>query len=128
MRHQNRIFSIILVLFFTLLTSCSKNPQMDLMDMTLLPKPIAVSATGSSFELNNETKILVNGNSEELFRTAKYLSSLLKPATGFELKVESISGKPVSNSIYFVNTALDTIFSNEGYKLISVTIRNGEIN
>ncbi len=118
MRQQNRIFSVILVLFFTLLTSCSKNPQMDLMDTTLLPKPIAVSATGSSFELNNETKILVNGNSEELLRTAQYLASLLKPATGFDLKVESISDEPDSNSIYFVITALDTIFGNEGYKLI----------
>lgn len=117
MIQQNRIFSIILLLFFTLLTSCSKNPQMDLMDTTLLPKPIAVSATGSSFELNNETKILVNGTSKDVLRTAHYLASLLQPATGFELNVESISGEPDENSIYFTITTLDSLFGNEGYKL-----------
>jgi hexosaminidase len=118
MIQQNRIFSVILIMFFALLTSCSKKPQMDLLEATLLPKPIEVSATGSSFELNNETKILVNGHSEELIRTAKYLASLLKPSTGFDLNIESISDQPSSNSIYFAIVELDSVFGNEGYKLI----------
>ena len=118
MIQQNRIFSVIVILLVALMTSCSKNPQMNLMETTLLPKPIKVSATGSSFELNNETKILVNGQSEELLRTSEYLASLLKPSTGFDLNVESISGQPDSNSIYFVITELDSVFGNEGYKLL----------
>ena len=61
---------------------------------------------------------MVEENAEELNQAANYLASLLQPATGFNLSVETISGTPSPNSIYFSITALDSIFGSEGYKLI----------
>ena len=90
---------------------------MNLLDDAILPKPVSVTASGSSFELNANTKIFVNGKSEALLKTGHYLANLIKPATGFDLKVTSTSKKPNSNYIYLAISSLGPEFGNEGYKL-----------
>ncbi|UMB55289.1 beta-N-acetylhexosaminidase [Lutibacter sp. A64] len=104
-------FSIILI------TSCSGNPQLNLSEAVLFPKPVSVSETGSSFELNAKTKIFVTNDSEELLGIGNSLVSILNPATGFNLAVETGSETSKSNSIYLKISDLDTKFGSEGYKL-----------
>ncbi len=114
-------------------TSCAhKNPEMNLLEAVILPKPISVVPAGSSFELNKSTKILVKGNSEELLKTGHYLANLLRPSTGFDLEVQSTSKKTTSNSIYLAIGELPIEYGAEGYKLmvseknVSVVANNTE--
>lgn len=119
MRLKTTIYSFVLFVSVVLLTSCSglKNSRMNLLDEAILPKPVSVKAFGSSFELNANTKIFVNGKSVALFKTGQYLANLIKPATGFDLKVTSTFKKPNSNYIYLAISSLGSEFGNEGYKL-----------
>jgi len=110
--------SIVLLTSFFAVMSCSKkNPPMNLSDAIILPKPVSLVASGSSFEVNKKTKILVKGDSEALFRTGLYLANLMRPSTGFEFKVQSTSTTADSNSIYLVIAELPEKFGTEGYKL-----------
>ena len=127
MNLTKHIYSIVLLTSFVLLSSCSKNPQMDLLEEVLLPKPVSVTASGSSFELNANTKILVNGDSEALLEVGNYLANLIKPATGFDLEVASTSIEPTSNSIYLTISELESEFGTEGYKL-NITEKNVTIS
>lgn len=90
---------------------------MNLSEATLFPKPVSVIETGSSFELNNKTKILINEDSQDLLQVGNYLASILKPSTGYNLIVESTTQNPKSNSIYLKISNLDSKFGSEGYKL-----------
>lgn len=119
MKLKTLIYSFVLGFSITLLTSWSglKNPRMNLLDEAILPKPVSVTASGSSFKLNSNTKIFVNGKSVALLKTGRYLANLIKPATGFDLKVTSTAKKPNSNFIYLAITSLGPEYGNEGYKL-----------
>ena len=119
--------SIVLFVSIVLLVSCAKNPQMDLSNEVILPKPFSVISSGSSFELNTNTKILVNGESEALLKVGHYLANLMKPATGFDFEVAVTSSKPASNSIYLTISELESEFGTEGYKL-NITEKNVTIS
>ncbi len=123
MSQFKHIFSLLLVTAFIFLSSCKKNPRMDLLGTVLLPKPVSVIASGSSFELNNSTKILVKAESESLLKAGQYLAGLLKPATGFDFEVSQTSEIPNSNSIYLSISELDSEFGNEGY-ILNISEKN----
>ncbi|NOR87945.1 MAG: family 20 glycosylhydrolase, partial [Bacteroidales bacterium] len=108
------LFTLIVIL-----ASCSevKNPKIDLLNEVILPKPLSVIASGSSFELNANTKIFVNEESEELLNIGHYFANLIKPATGFDLKVKSTVTMSNSNAIYLSISKLETKFGKEGYIL-----------
>lgn len=108
-----------ITIFFlvALLTSCKENPKMNLLNEVLLPKPVSVKPTGSSFELTRNTKILIKGDSKKLLENGKYLANLLKPATGFNLEVQTTSKKAISNSIYLVIIKQESNYGDEGYSL-----------
>ena len=84
MKHYIKIFSLLSILFC--LCSCNNElpPQMDLESVSIIPKPLSVTGTGSSFEITSETSIFSDGD----LQTAVYLSDLLKPATGFDMDVK----------------------------------------
>ena len=100
MSSKKIIFSLLLCTLFLFLTSCSKNPKMDLLEAVLLPKPVSVVASGNSFELKSSTKIVVKGDTESFLKTGQYLADLIKPATGFNLEVISTSEEATTNCIY----------------------------
>ncbi len=112
-----RVYFVILFFITALISSCSSNPQLNLSEATLFPKPVSVIETGSSFELNNKTKILINEDSQDLLQVGNYLASILKPSTGYNLIVESTTQNPKSNSIYLKIINLNSKFGSEGYKL-----------
>ena len=114
--HINIVVPFILV---ALLTSCSlvKKPKINLLNEVILPKPLSVTASESSFELNAKTKIFVHEGSEELLNIGHYFANLIKPATGFDLKVKSTTTMSNSNSIYLSISKLEPKFGKEGYIL-----------
>ena len=115
-----------ILLFFSviLITSCSgSNPELNLSEAVLFPKPVSLIETGSSFELNAKTKIFVTTDSEELLGIGNSFASILNPATGFNLSVEEGTETSQSNSIYLKISDLDAKFGSEGYKLI-ITKKN----
>ncbi len=126
---KKHVYSIVIFAFILSLNSWSllKNPPMDLLNEVILPKPVSVTASGSSFELNAKTKIFIKGESEELLKIGHYLSNLIKPASGFDLKVASISTVLNSNSIYLSISDLKSEFGKEGYKL-TITENNVSIS
>ncbi|WP_117884937.1 beta-N-acetylhexosaminidase [Aureibaculum luteum] len=118
---KNKIFYpyfLIICIGLISLTSCeTKKPAIpkDLAKQQLIPKPVNVNATGSSFEINSNTSIQYQ--TDELQPIAAYLAEMLRPATGFEIPVKVMDSKPSSDHIFL--TLTDSITSNEGYKLIT---------
>ena len=118
---KNKIFYpyfLIICIGLISLTSCeTKKPAIprDLAKQQLIPKPVNVNATGSSFEINGNTSIQYQ--SDEVQPVATYLAEILRPATGFEIPVKVMDSKPSSDHIFL--TLTDSITSNEGYELIT---------
>lgn len=106
------------LLITTLLASCSSEAPIakDLAQESVIPKPVVLTATGSSFELTAETQIYVQSNDDKLSWIANYLTDLLNPATGFELSVQTTDQAPGNNSIY-LNLSGDASLGAEGYQL-----------
>jgi len=129
MNLNTHINTVVLFILVVILASCSevKNPKVDLLNEVILPKPLSVTASGSSFELNAKTKIFVNEESEELLNIGHYLSNFIKPATGFDLKVKSTTVVSNSNSIYLSISKLEPKFGKEGY-ILKISEKKVSIN
>ncbi|MFQ5447598.1 MAG: glycoside hydrolase family 20 zincin-like fold domain-containing protein, partial [Saprospiraceae bacterium] len=80
-----------------LLFSCEKRTPKDLLKESIIPVPVSVTATGSSFALTKKTGIYVQDSLADLTKTGQYLAGLLGSATGFALPVESTAKAPRSN-------------------------------
>jgi hexosaminidase len=93
------------------------HPPTDLAKENLIPIPVSIEATAKVFEITKETGIFVEGESAELLKIGEYLSSKLRPATSFELKVASTKGEPADGSIYLTTTGADATLGDEGYEL-----------
>lgn len=118
MINSRRLYQVLFFFSAILITSCSENnPKLNLSEAVLFPKPVSVTETGSSFELNAKTKIFVTNDSQELLEVGNSLASILNPATGFNLSVEAKSVTSASNGIYLKVNNLDAKFGSEGYKL-----------
>ena len=90
---------------------------MDLNKNSLIPKPVYLEATNSSFKLSRKTIIYVDGSSEELYQIGQYLAEHLRPSTGFSLpvKVKSKKGKKGNITLSLSNNI--QVQEKEGYKL-----------
>ena len=80
----------------------------------LIPKPVMVKAGQGLFHLTDSTIITVAPGNPELLRIAGYIASVLKPATGFTLEIDSVAKRSNSISIGLVN---DNSLSGEGYEM-----------
>lgn len=115
-----RVFTVLFALMSVL--GCGKEPATpkDLSKENLIPKPVSLTATGSSFRLSEKTGIYVQGPAEaagELERIGQYLADRLKPATGFPLPVSMATEAPASGNIYLALGGGDTELGEEGYEL-----------
>ncbi|XMO86770.1 beta-N-acetylhexosaminidase [Algibacter sp. AS12] len=116
---KNHLFlSYIFIVCFgcIILTSCeTKKPAIprDLAKQQVIPKPISVTATGSSFEIESNT--LIQYQTEELQPIATYLAKLLRSASGFEIPVIIEDSEKSLNTISLKLT--DSISTNEGYEI-----------
>ncbi len=110
-----RIVAFIAALFFKF--SCAEKEITDLTKESLIPIPVSVTATGSSFELNENSAIYISGDSEELIGIGEYLADILRPSTGYNLPVNSTSQAPSSGNIYINLEGDEVLLGNEGYDL-----------
>ncbi len=94
-------------------TGCqSKQDNLSVGDIAILPKPAHVMVNDGFFEIRKNTKIIVDSETEPL---GEMLRTLLSPSMGFELDVSD--GDPVRNSIHLsVNPSLKEMEA-EGYRL-----------
>lgn len=116
--------SALLALFFLMAApSCTTQEPptpKDLSKEHLIPRPVSLTAVGSSFRLTEQTGIYVLSPAEapnELMRIGQHLAGLLKPATGFALPVSAADAAPSPGNIFLAISGDDTELGEEGYKL-----------
>lgn len=76
-----------LIIITAIFSACTQPNPKDLEKETLIPKPIHLTATGSSFSINEKTVIYFQEGNTSLEWIGNYFSDFLSPATGFQLKV-----------------------------------------
>jgi hexosaminidase len=81
----------------------------------LIPKPVMVETGEGLFTLDDKTVITVSPGNPGLLRIANYLAAVLKPATGFAIKIDS-AGANSSNSIALA-LINDAALGTEGYEM-----------
>jgi len=119
--HYPLFRSLIYLLFLPglliLISSCKPPTPKDLAKDVLIPFPVELQASGSSFEINKETGIYIQGGQEAIEKVANHLASYLRPSTGFPLKIQASDTWPGSGNIYLALDAKDDELGTEGYKL-----------
>jgi hexosaminidase len=98
-------------------TSCTERIPVDLSKENLIPKPVSVTATNSSFDITKKTGIYFTGEQKGIEQTANYLAGVLRPSTGFSMLVNSSPKEPRSGNIYLSLTENQQL-GEEGYELV----------
>ncbi|WP_249414422.1 beta-N-acetylhexosaminidase [Marinifilum caeruleilacunae] len=112
---QHLMFALLIGLVFT---SCKEPVPMDLAKENLIPKPVKLEATGSSFEWTKNTQIHIQKGNEETKKIANHLIEMIQPATGFQPKIKELKTPLGSRGISLI---LDEKYKNlgkEGYHLM----------
>lgn len=89
----------------------------DLSKENIIPKPVSVVATGSSFDLTDQTDIYVQGESAELKQIGQYLADKLNPSTGLGIEVKTSTEVPGPGNIFLSISGDDSELGDEGYEL-----------
>jgi len=97
--------------------SCKKNIPADLTAVSIIPKPVSVTATGEAFILNSRTAIFVDAGSDEILRTGQYLADKLNYITGLSIDVKEVRSVPAKRSIFLTLSDADRNLGEEGYTL-----------
>lgn len=103
--------------FFMFITGCDNIPKKDLNEEVIIPKPASIIPTISSFKLLPNSLVYYQADSEELKGIGEYLINLLKPSTGYNLKLEKGAQTPVKHGINLRLTN-DNELGDEGYELV----------
>ncbi|MDP3644241.1 MAG: beta-N-acetylhexosaminidase [Bacteroidota bacterium] len=103
-------------------TACKPS---DLSKENLIPRPVSVSATGSSFDLTDQTTIFVQGESVELKQIGQYLADKLNPSTALGIEVKTTADSPAPGNIFLSLSGSDAELGDEGYEL---TITGKSVN
>ena len=105
----------VLLMLLIIFSSCEKPVPMELPKANLIPKPSKLTATGSSFNLEDETVVYT---SAEAKKVGNYLAGLLKPATGFDIKVkEADKYSDKDDAIFLLLDDGLRPLGDEGYKM-----------
>ena len=116
MKNQSYI-ALCTALVFNILSSCSTpNTPKDLTKENIIPKPVEVKASGSSFKVTDKTQIIINNDSEEMKMIAEYFAQIIQPATGFDIQVNHKKSEASKHFNFLVSNTLPEL-GNEGYKL-----------
>ena len=111
-----------------LFTACKKNakptsPEARLNFENLIPKPVTANLSGSTFELTDQTKIVVE-SSDEVVAVAKFLADKLNHGTGFNIPVIQENDNSSGNIILTAGSS-NSQLGEEGYEL---TITQDAVN
>lgn len=121
---KSKNFALACIVLTAVLSQPGCKPT-DLSKENLIPKPVSVTATGSSFDLTDQTDIYVQGESEELLRIGQYLADKLNPSTELGLEVKTTTEAPAPGNIFLSLAANDAELGDEGYEL---TITDKSVN
>lgn len=91
--------------------------QTDLSKENIIPKPVSVVATGSAFDLTDQTDIYVQGESAELKQIGQFLADKLNPSTGLGIEVKTSTEIPGPGNIFLSLSGDDSELGDEGYEL-----------
>ena len=112
------LFSCLILVATVQCASPTEPPAaLNLSEVSLIPQPVSVQATGSSFRLTPETVIYTHGTSDELSGVGERLRDYLRPATGFQLPVKATDAPPEAGHFYLVLMDEDGELGEEGYEL-----------
>lgn len=117
---KNKLTFLLLSLTLVFLASCEQKrvaTPMDLEQTNLIPKPLELKATGSSFLLSETSNIYYNESNTSLKNVAFLLAEGLRPATGFALDTIATKKIPKTGNIYLNLFEKDSILSDEAYTL-----------
>ena len=101
-----------------MLFSCKKPIPKDLNKENLIPKPVSVTATGSSFEWTNNTQIYTETGKAEVKEIAVYLADFIASSTGFKTKIKEVKNPLGSRGISLIINENKSDLGKEGYNLI----------
>ncbi len=87
----------------------------DLTKTALIPKPVSITASNSSFLLTNTVNIITEDNAE-LKEVATFLQQQIKPSTGFSFDIKDDATTTSKRNINLAIVKNDTL-KTEGYKL-----------
>ena len=107
------ILSMMIIGGSAIYSSCQQRTKKDLTKEPLIPVPASVTATNSSFVLDEGAMIYFNEGAKDLKAVAEQLAVLLRPATGYKLEVVPATAAP-SEGIYLTTGAGE---GDEGYEL-----------
>lgn len=113
---KNLLFLFCICILFSCEEKIPATPK-DLAKEFLIPKPDSLLATGSSFQLTNETQILIENGKEDLKKVGEYLAQQLSPATGFNFPISFSDKKNTTNAIHFFISPNKKELGEEGYEL-----------
>ncbi|TAJ09178.1 beta-N-acetylhexosaminidase [Marinilabiliaceae bacterium JC017] len=115
---KNVLLALLAGMMVQLTVSCKTRIPADLTKANLIPKPVTVTATGSSFELNESTVVYVQEGSEELKQIGQLLADEIKAITDLTLKVQTTAQAPKRNGLFLTITPENTQIGTEGYDLM----------
>jgi hexosaminidase len=114
----------VIVLSALTFTCCKQNAQ-ETSFTDLIPKPVLAKASGNVFEITNATQIVIDPTSAELKKLAQDLTDVLRPSTGFPLKI-TFASKEMKPANIYLDLAANKELGDEGYEL-SITTENVKI-
>lgn len=120
------------LLLIAVLVACTSRTPMNLLEESIIPKPVIVTATNSSFVLSEKAGIYYQQSSEALKFSAKFLSEILNKSTGFGIQVSSADQAPAKGNIYLRLSNENTELGEEGYEimitenLVTISAQNPE--
>jgi hexosaminidase len=113
-KFKNLVFSGMVAAIGFMQLSCKPS---DLTKENLIPLPVSVQATGSSFDLTDQTNIFVQGESAEILQIGQYLADKLNPSTGLAIDVKTTAESPAPGNIFLSLSGNDAELGDEGYEL-----------
>jgi len=114
MKIKNLTLSVVVLTILLVQTACTPT---NLTKENMIPKPVSVVSSGSSFDLTDQTDIYIQGESPELMQIGQYLANKLNPSTGLSLEVKSTVNVPAPGNIYLSLKDNDAELGDEGYEL-----------
>ncbi|MCK5028661.1 MAG: beta-N-acetylhexosaminidase [Bacteroidales bacterium] len=108
----------ILILLLLTIVFYSCNGENPVTEISVIPQPVSIEKTNSSFELNENTTIVFEYGDDGFEKVALYLQKEISKMHHLRLKVMTSGNHPPKNTILLLQD-IKTDYGDEGYALIS---------
>lgn len=83
----------------------------------VIPQPVEMSPTGSSYAITADTEIYTQPGSEKAAHVGRYLAGILRPSTGYPLRVREARGHGAPHGIFLLLHGSGARIGQQGYRL-----------